>query len=167
VIARLNEHLFRELAGPGIDAVAVYDRYLATRNAGYMEIESGGRREAAMHSATGYDKIALSVVRAIHFNSGSVIPLNVRNDGNLPLEPDDCVEVPCVVNANGALPMHVPALPPRIAEFIQRVKRYERLAIEAAHAQTPQAAVEALAANPLVADRVLAHTLYDALAPLW
>jgi len=107
------------------------------------------------------------VVRAIHFNTGAVIPLNVRNNGNLPLEDDDCVEVPCVVNANGAWPAHVPPLPPRIAEFIQRVKQYERLTIDAAHAQTAQAAVEALAANPLVADRVLAHTLYDALAPLW
>jgi 6-phospho-beta-glucosidase len=116
---------------------------------------------------TGYDKIALSVVRAIHFNSGAVIPLNVRNNGTLPLEDDDVVEVPCVVNANGAWPMNVPPPPPPVAEFIGRVKRYERLTIAAASSQTPQAAVDALASNPLVADRVLAHTLYDALAPLW
>ncbi|MGH8429257.1 MAG: 6-phospho-beta-glucosidase, partial [Solimonas sp.] len=115
----------------------------------------------------GYDKIALSVVRAIHFNTGAVIPLNVHNNGNLPLADDDCVEVPCVVNASGAWPVHVPPPPPRIAELIQRVKQYERLTIAAATEQTDQAAVEALAANPLVADRVLAHTLYDALAPLW
>jgi len=170
VIARLNEQLFRDLAAPGADAVAVYERYLAARSAGYMQIESGS--PAALPASpwaglTGYDKIALSVVRAIHFNTGAVIPLNVRNNGNLPLADDDCVEVPCVVNANGAWPAHVPPLPPRIAEFIQRVKQYERLTIDAAHAQTAQAAVEALAANPLVADRVLAHTLYDALAPLW
>ncbi len=170
VIARLNEHLFHELATPGVDAVATYERYLASRNAGYMQIESGSAialAPIASAAVTGYDKIALSVVRAIHFNTGAVIPLNVRNNGNLPLDADDCVEVPCVVNATGAWPTHVPPLPPRIAEFIQRVKAYERLTIHAAHAQTPQAAVEALAANPLVADRVLAHTLYDALAPLW
>jgi 6-phospho-beta-glucosidase len=148
----------------------VYERYLAARNAGYMRIESGSPVAlAASPSAalTGYDKIALSVVRAIHFNSGAVIPLNVRNSGNLPLEPGDCVEVPCVVNATGAWPTHVPPLPPRIAEFIARVKQYERLTIDAARRQTPQAAVEALAANPLVADRALAHSLYDSLAPLW
>ena len=172
VIARLNTQLFEELASPGVDAVAVYERYLDARNAGYMQIESGGVSSAApqggaLHALTGYDKIALSVVRAIHFNTGAVIPLNVRNNGNLPLDADDCVEVPCVVNASGAWPAHVPPPPPRIAEFIQRVKQYERLTIEAAHAQTAQAAVDALAANPLVADRVLAHTLYDALAPLW
>ena len=170
VIARLNEQLFRDLAAPGSDAVGVYERYLAARNSGYMQIESGSA--AALPASpwaalTGYDKIALSVVRAIHFNTGAVIPLNVRNNGTLPLEPDDCVEVPCIVNANGAWPAHVPPLPARIAEFIRRVKDYERLAIEAARARTAQAAVEALAANPLVADRVLAHTLYDALAPLW
>jgi 6-phospho-beta-glucosidase len=174
VIARLNEQLFRDLAAPGCDAVAIYERYLDARNAGYMQIESGGgdsapshARGSALHALTGYDKIALSVVRAIHFNTGAVIPLNVRNAGNLPLEADDCVEVPCVVNANGPWPLRVPPLPPRLAEFIQRVKHYERLTIAAAGARTAQAAVEALAANPLVADRVLAHTLYDALAPLW
>jgi 6-phospho-beta-glucosidase len=170
VIAQLNAQLFRELADPGVDAVAVYERYLASRSAGYMQIESGSTAPVSPPSwaaLTGYDKIALSVVRAIHFNTGAVIPLNVRNDGNLPLDPDDCVEVPCVVNAAGAWPMHVPPLPPRIAEFIRRVKEYERLTIRAAHTQTAQAAVDALAANPLVADRVLAHTLYDALAPLW
>ena len=169
-IARLNEQLFRELATPGVDAVATYERYLASRNAGYMQIESGSAvalAPIASAALTGYDKIALSVVRAIHFNTGAVIPLNVRNNGNLPLDADDCVEVPCVVNATGAWPTHVPPLPPRIAEFIQRVKQYERLTIHAAHTQTPQAAVDALAANPLVADRVLAHTLYDSLAPLW
>lgn len=170
VIAQLNDRLFEDLSKPGVDAVARYEQYLATRNAGYMQIESGSAVALAASpwaTLTGYDKIALSVVRAIHFNTGAVIPLNVRNNGNLPLEPDDCVEVPCVVNANGAWPAHVPAPPPRIAEFIQRVKHYERLTIAAAATQTPQAAVEALAANPLVADRALAHTLYDALAPLW
>jgi 6-phospho-beta-glucosidase len=170
VIAQLNDRLFRDLAAPGVDAVAVYERYLAARSAGYMQIESGASAALAASpwaGLTGYDRIALSVVRAIHFNTGAVIPLNVRNAGNLPLEDDDCVEVPCVVNANGAWPAHVPPPPARIAEFIQRVKQYERLSIEAARAQTAQAAVEALAANPLVADRGLAHTLYDALAPLW
>jgi 6-phospho-beta-glucosidase len=172
VIAQLNAQLFDELARPGADTAVVYEQYLNARNAGYMQIESGGTTHAspqrsALQALTGYDKIALAVVRAIHFNTGAVIPLNVRNNGNLPLAADDCVEVPCVVNANGAWPAHVPPLPPRIAEFIQRVKHYERLTIEAARARTAQAAVDALAANPLVADRVLAHTLYDALAPLW
>jgi 6-phospho-beta-glucosidase len=180
VIAALNDRLFRDLAALGTDpaaadtraadAVATYERYLAERNAGYLQIESGSPVAFAASpwaALSGYDKIALAVVRAIHFNTGAVIPLNVRNDGNLPLAPGDSVEVPCVVNVAGAWPVHVPPPPPRIAEFIQRVKTYERLTIEAAVAQTAEAAVNALAANPLVADRVLAHTLYDALDPLW
>src|SRR4029434_5963490 len=31
----------------------------------------------------GYDKIALAVVRAIHFNSNAVMPLNVSNRGTV------------------------------------------------------------------------------------
>ena len=170
VIARLNERLFRDLATPGVDALSTYRRYLSTRNAGYMQIESGSPVTLASPPSaalTGYDKIALAVVRAIHFNRGDVIPLNVRNDGTLPLSSDDCVEVPCVTNANGAWPAHVPAPPVRITEFIQRVKTYERMTIDAAARQTAEAAIDALAANPLVADRTLAQRLIEALDPLW
>jgi 6-phospho-beta-glucosidase len=168
VICRLNDELFRDLAEPGADVISIYQQYLASRNAGYMQLESGSpRQSSSVDSLTGYDKIALSVVRSIHFNSGAVIPLNVPNNGNLPLEDDDVVEVPCVVNANGAWPAHVPPPPRQIAEFIGRVKAYERLTIHAAITRTVDAAVDALASNPLVADRALARRLYETLAPLW
>ena len=169
-IAQLNARLFQDLAAPGADVTGIYERYLTARNAGYMQIESGSASAPAASpwaALTGYDRIALAVVRAIHFSTGAVIPLDVRNNGTLPLDPDDCVEVPCVVNASGAWPVHVPPPPPRIADFLRQVKAYERLAIQAATEQSAQAAVAALAANPLVADRALAHALYDALAPLW
>ena len=81
-----------------------------------MQIESGSRgarsRRSPASELSGYDKIALSVVRAIHFNTNAVIPLSVANRGNIrELADDDVVEVPCVVNANGARPMHVGAVP--------------------------------------------------------
>jgi len=111
VIQTLNEKLFEDLSHSGADGVRVYQKYLAARNASYMQIESGSTESQAAASwteLTGYDKIALSVVRAIHFNSGSIIPLNVLNNGNIPfLEARDVVEVPCVVNRNGALPLNV------------------------------------------------------------
>ena len=102
--------------------MTVYRTYLRTRSAGYMQIESGNQRvvEAAVAAPSpaselsGYDKIALSVVRAIHFNTNAVIPLDVANRGNIrDLRDEDVVEVPCVVNANGARPMHVGAVPDR------------------------------------------------------
>ena len=85
-IATLNDQLFRDLAADGVDRRGVYDEYLRARSAGYMRIESGsaGPVAAAPWAAlTGYDKIALQVVRAIHLRTNAIIPLNVLNDGAL------------------------------------------------------------------------------------
>jgi 6-phospho-beta-glucosidase len=170
-IARLNEELFRDLAHGGADRRLIYERYLHARSAGYMQIESGAAGPVAPTASaalTGYDKIALSVVRAMHFNTNAIIPLNVPNHGTLPdLEDDDIVEVPCVVNANGARPVTVPAIPARARDLIVRVKQYERLTVAAAASRSLEAAERALSANPLIADPKLARTIVDALQPLW
>ena len=48
------------------------------------------------------------MLRAIHFNTNAIIPLSVANAATSPgCWTSDVVEVPCVVNANGARPLHV------------------------------------------------------------
>jgi len=169
-IAELTEVLFEGLADPKADSVAVYTSYLRLRSGSYMQIESGGEGLArpALAELSGYDKIALAVVRSIHFNTNAVIPLSVRNAGTIAgLRDDDVVEVPCVVNANGARPMHVGAVPARVQNLLTRVREYERRTIAAALAPSIEAASDALAANPLVPDRAAAGRLVADLAPLW
>jgi len=172
-IAQLNEQLFRDLAGAGADRRVIYERYLQARSAGYMQIESGAsqpidRSTSPVARLTGYDKIAVNVVRAMHFNTNAIIPLNVRNQGTLPaLEDRDIVEVPCVVNANGAHPLHVEPVPAHARELLVRVKEYERLTVAAATTRSRDAAERALTHNPLVAEPALARTLVEALQPLW
>jgi len=167
-IQRLNERLLAALRDGKQDAVAAYQAYLADRNAGYMQLESGkpeGRAPSAAAQLTGYDKIAVSVLRAIHENSNAVIPLSVRNRGNIPeLRDEDVVEVPCAVNANGALPLHVGSVPASARELLQQVKEYERLTVEAALSGSPETARAALACNPLVGRAELAERLLAALA---
>jgi 6-phospho-beta-glucosidase len=162
-IERLNAGLFAELARPGIDRLRAYEDYLSARNASYMQLETGGPAAVPVSpwaSLTGYDKIAMSVVRAIHFNSGSIIALNVLNAGNLScLEASDIVEVPCVVNANGALPMNVGPVPESVRDLIVRVKEYERATIRAAISGDRGLACDALSRNPLVADAATAKSL--------
>ena len=107
-------------------------------------------------------------MRAIHFNSNTIIPLSVENRGNMPeLLDRDVVEVPCVVNANGARALHVGRVPQRVMPLLQRVKEYERLTVRAALAQNMAAAEEALAHNPLVPDQRTAKRLVADLSPLW
>jgi 6-phospho-beta-glucosidase len=137
-----------------------------------MQIESGAApaaaRVAVASQVSGYDKIALSVVRAIHRNLDAIIPLSVENRGNIPSLMDrDVVELPCVVNANGARPLHVGRVPDRVQPLLARVKEYERLTVRAVLAQSVDAAREALANNPLVPDRATADRLVRDLSPLW
>jgi 6-phospho-beta-glucosidase len=170
-IAELTAALFDALREPGADVVAVYKAYLRARSAGYMQIESGCDTPSAPSppsGLSGYDRIALGVVRAIHLNANAVIPLSVENRGNMAdLLDRDVVEVPCVVNANGARPLYVGRVADRVRPLLARVKEYERLAVRAVLAQSPDAAREALASNPLVPDRATADRLAHDLSPLW
>src|SRR4051812_2821812 len=174
-IAALTRGLFDTLARKGgaadSDVIGVYNAYLETRSAGYMQIESGSDTPAVAATPSelsGYDRIALGVVRAIHFNLNSVIPLSVANRGNIPdLLESDVVEVPCLVNANGARALHVGSVPPAVAGLLTRVKEYERLTVAAALARSVHTAREALAHNPLVPGPETAARLIDDLSPLW
>lgn len=167
----LNESLFRDLAGGQPDnASAAYERYLSARNAGYMAAESGASEpagEAPWAHLTGYDKIGVAVARAIHADTGDVIPLNVANLGNIDeLEADDVVEVPCAIGSNGPLPLHVGRLPPAARELMISVKKYERLTVAAALDRSRGAARAALAAHPLVGEEERADAFLAA-APPW
>ena len=114
----------------------------------------------------GYDKIALQTVQAIQNNSGALLPLNVRNAGNLPeLDDDDTVEVLCTVTANGPLPLHSGRTPESVRPLIEQVKDYERLTVGAALQRDRALAERALARNPLVASPDLARRLMAAMVP--
>jgi 6-phospho-beta-glucosidase len=171
-IAELTDVLFEALRAPKADLLAVYKSYLFSRSAGYMQIESGEAptvaRVVSAAQLSGYDKIALSVVRAIHFNLNAIIPLSVENGGNIPSLMDrDVVEVPCLVNANGARPLHVGRVPHRVQPLLAQVKEYERLTVRAVLARSVDAASEALSNNPLVPDRGMADRLIRDFLPLW
>ncbi len=166
-LAQLNEDFFHKLASSG-DPLASYENYLNTRNATYMATETGSTPHCNAASSalgaelTGYDKIALSVLRNIHFNLGQLIPLNVSNRGNVPeLQPEDVVEVPCVVDSNGTHPVHVGGLPEKVRELVVRMKDYERRTVQAALKRAE--AVEALASNPLVTGSEQAQSLVEQL----
>ena len=103
-----------------------------------------------------------------HLHLNTVLPVNVPNRGALAgLNDDDVVEVPCVINGNGAHPLAVGDIPAPAHDLIQRVKDYERSALAAMSARSMDDAVRALARNPLVSGEPLAQQLIEALQPLW
>jgi len=169
ILTRLNARLFEALAGGKGDPTTVYRDYLAARDASYMQLESGSQKPLAPPAAaavTGYDRIALAVIRAIHFDTSAVLPLDVANQGNLTdLEDDDVVEVPCVVNADGPHALNVAPVPDAARELLVQMKTYERLTVRAALEGSRELALEALVTNPLVGNRDVAAQLVTEVMP--
>jgi 6-phospho-beta-glucosidase len=149
------------------DPVARYERYLAARDASYLQVETGGtapRLKPVWAELSGYDKIALMTMRGIVHDTRDVIPLDVTNRGNLPfLRTTDVIEVPCVVDRNGPRALHVPAVPEHCEQLITQVKDYERATITAALSGTREDRVRALRLNPLGGEPERAPALIDAL----
>src|SRR5581483_720551 len=73
------------------------------------------------------------IVYAAATGRPEVIYGNVANDGlidNLPA--GCCVEVPCLVDANGVQPTHVGPLPPQLAAIMQTNINVQELTVDAA-----------------------------------
>src|ERR1700722_17723448 len=107
-IAAMNPQLFQKLAQAGdSQLIEIYEDYLRERNASYFSIEAtaGERRrdnQELYSKFSGYERIALLVLQALHAETPSLIPLTVRNDAALEdLEVDDAVELPCQVSSRG------------------------------------------------------------------
>ncbi len=169
MLTRLNAKLFEALTSGEGDPATVYREYLATRDESYMQLESGSKKPLAPPASaavTGYDRIALAVIRAIHFNASAVLPLDVANRGNIAeLEDDDVVEVPCLVNADGPHALNVAPVPDAVRDLLVQMKTYERLTVRAALEGSRELALEALATNPLVGRRDVAEQLVTEVMP--
>jgi 6-phospho-beta-glucosidase len=150
-------------------ALELWHKTRAEREATYMvesrEVADAGERDERDMAAGGYEQVALSLMRAIAHNERASLILNVRNRGVLRhLDDDAVVEVPCTVDANGALPVTVSQLSDDQAGLVCAVKAVERTTIEAATTGSRTAAQRAFALHPLVDSVTVAHQLLDTYA---
>ncbi|HZX06868.1 6-phospho-beta-glucosidase [Kribbella sp.] len=148
-------------------AFELWQKTRAERESTYMvesrEVADAGERDERDMAAGGYEQVALSLMRAIGHNERASLILNVRNRGVLHhLDDDAVVEIPCTVDANGALPVTVSQLTDHQAGLVCSVKAVERSTIEAATSGSRDAAVRALAWHPLVDSVTIARRLLDA-----
>jgi len=98
-----------------------------------------------------YSEAAAALIESLHTGDGARHVVDVRNGGAVPNLPDDAVvEIPAIIDRDGATPIPVAPLPPEMLGLVQHVKAYERLAIEAALSGKDEVALRALVANPLV-----------------
>ncbi|MFI9803419.1 6-phospho-beta-glucosidase [Streptomyces sp. NPDC052301] len=156
---------YEEACRTDVSALDVWDRTRAEREATYMaenrETAGAGEREADDLSG-GYEKVALALMRAIARDERATLILNVRNRSTLAaLDADAVIEVPCLVDANGAHPFAVDPLPGHASGLVCAVKAVEREVLSAAGSGSRAAAVKAFALHPLVDSVNVARRLLE------
>ncbi|HSK54718.1 MAG TPA: 6-phospho-beta-glucosidase [Jiangellales bacterium] len=136
-------------------ALTEWQRVRRERDSSYMaesrpEGAVVGRDEADLDGG-GYQQVALGVLAAIARNERAVHILDVRNRGAVPgLDDEAVVEVPCLVDANGAHPVAGGTPEAHQLGLLQSVKAVERETIAAAVEGSRERALRAFALHPLV-----------------
>jgi 6-phospho-beta-glucosidase len=163
-IAAMNATLFGRLAvASERDLIEIYENYLRERNASYLSIEAtaGTARKEGQElysEFSGYERIALLVLQALHSDQPRRLPLTVRNENAIAdLASNDAVEIPCEVSSRGVKVLPVGRVPETVRPLLLQVKEYERLTVQASVERSPEAAVAALTKNPLVAKPEIAR----------
>jgi 6-phospho-beta-glucosidase len=169
-VQRLNQELMAALGkafavGDTGAAWSAYELLLGVRRDTYMRADTGGdngqgearARRAATganpltdRSIGGYEGLALRVIDGLAGRGPRQVIVNTAAGASLGLDPDDVVEVPATVDANGLSPLPVPRLPRAALGLVMQVKEYERGIVEAAMTGNAELASVALAQHPLV-----------------
>lgn len=147
------------------DAYALWDAARRSREEGYLaEARTHGeQRDEEDLAGGGYERVALSVMRALSGGGTAQLILNVPNAPVVAagdpaaavlavpgLPADAVVEVPCEVTPDGALPLAQERPRGQLLTLMQHVKDVERLTIGAVRDGEREAAIRAFAAHPLV-----------------
>jgi 6-phospho-beta-glucosidase len=156
---------YARMTDPDAPALEIWNDTRAEREATYMaenrETAGAGDRDEDDLSG-GYEKVALALMRAVARDERTTLILNVRNRGTLSvLDSEAVIEVPCLVDANGAHPVAVDPLPAHATGLVCSVKAVEREVLSAAWSGSRAAAVKAFALHPLVDSVHVARRLVD------
>ncbi|MFW0772345.1 6-phospho-beta-glucosidase [Paenarthrobacter nitroguajacolicus] len=159
----------------------LWDSARRSREEGYLaEARTHGeQRDESDLAGGGYERVALSVMRALSSGGTAQLILNVPNSPVLRagstaevavpgLPADAVVEVPCEVTPDGALPLPQDRPEGQFLTLMQHVKEVERLTVRAVVGGDREAAVQAFAAHPLVGSVPLGEQLlagYEAAFP--
>ncbi|WP_090817855.1 6-phospho-beta-glucosidase [Arthrobacter sp. yr096] len=155
---------------------ALWDSARRAREEGYLaEARTHGEeRDEDDLAGGGYERVALSVMRALAGGGTAQLILNVPNAPVVPargpaeadvavpgLPADAVVEVPCEVTPDGAVPLAQERPGGQFLTLMQHVKEVERLTIQAVRGGGRPTAVQAFAAHPLIGSAQLGEQLLD------
>ncbi len=98
-----------------------------------------------------YSTAAVNLMESLATDRQDIQVVNVCNGRTIPELPAfTAVEVPCRISAGGPAPLPQQPLPPEIVGWLQLVKTYESLTVQAGATGDHRAALMALANHPLI-----------------
>ncbi|MCW2524634.1 MAG: 6-phospho-beta-glucosidase [Frankiales bacterium] len=158
-LAAQQHDFYRQSAERPEHAWKLWQGALQVREATYLA-ESRAEDENRHAAGGGYEQVALGVMNAIAGDTPARLILNVANGSTIAgLDAHAVVEVPCVVDRNGARPLPASAVAPAQLGLMLQLKAVERLTIAAAQTRRSDLAVTAFALHPLVDSVSVARTL--------
>lgn len=178
-LAAQQEILFGQLAGSGArgtgtvgtgsgngggTAFELWDAARRSREEGYLAEARPAEEERDDEDLAGggYEEVALSVMNAVLTGAPAELILNVRNGNTFTaLPPSSVIEVPSVVDANGARPLPARPLSLHQQGLMSQLKAVEESVIEAATTGDRSAALRAFTLHPLVDSAHLARKLLE------
>lgn len=120
--------------------------------------------QLAMRGGAKYSDAACNLIQSIYNDTGDIQYVDVRNNGAiLDLPANSAVEVACRVTADGPKPLATGELKLPISGYIQMIKTFERMVVQAAVTGNRDTAVAALNINPLCPSDELANIVIDEL----
>lgn len=150
-VARQQQAFYRAAAAEPGQALALWERTRAERDATYLAEARDTDRDQSDVDEGGYEAVALALLAALRHGAPATLILNVRNGSTLPTLPADAVvEVSCTVDGAGARPLTVAPLSTHQLGLVAAVKAVEQATIDAAVSGSAATAVTALALHPLV-----------------
>ncbi|MDX8050367.1 6-phospho-beta-glucosidase [Lentzea sp. BCCO 10_0798] len=140
-----------------------WERTRLEREQTYMAETRDDERDSDDLDGGGYERVALDLMHAIASDDRATLILNVPNKTTLAcLDADAIIEVPSLVDANGARPASVSQVPDEGVGLVTALKVVERATIKAAISGERAHAVKALALHPLVDSVSIARKIVDA-----
>ncbi len=132
IVQEIEEELFRVYEDESLDVITP----------GLLEDRGG----------THYSEAACKLINSIYNNKGTLMHVNILNNGTISELPDNCaIEATSVITSSGAHPLNVaPITNPAIRGTLQLQKAFEELAVEAGVFGDYGAALQALTINPIV-----------------
>ncbi len=182
-IHAINERMMAELTRMDVhtqakEMIEIYRRFMQEREGSYMQMETGGISHPAkidVHTLgipelstvgespeiyEGYAGVAFNYIESVVRNKPIDLALCVPNNGSIEgLEDDDVVEVTCIVDKDGARPVHIGAMPEDEYLLTRTIKRYEKLTVAAVRERSLELGTMALMQHPLVGSYSLAKQL--------